>query len=438
MQIGRNDPCPCGSGKKYKRCCLAKDTAPKRAEREPDPTMPTAILPRDIGQLTRVLRDLARTTPGQDQAEFHQLLNEAEPLFAYMERQPEIKAASSSLEAHRGAFESLVRDEKAHLARVRTLFAEERFAALRFTADDVRRAFQEVGPPVTLGSDDQKVERLLAAILHCATQDYRRRASLNLLLGLPDYVATGRPLDAWILQHCAYLTADAPKESNPFLFEMFACGYDAWAAEQRRRDSALLRELGLDPDGLQAMNPDEMEAWLKAQMADPAKTARMEALLLADPEHRAQTAATTQEMEQASANLLRRPDAAHLLLPPEEVTPCLPLLHEHLEHRRDQLPDPNDPSPDPAALSVVQEVLQPFLGQMACALLTPERVRTLIAQLKTYHRERLAAGEKGLAAATMCAILSLEQEKDPAQNFFLLTLCFVSMRRCLDTLAQQE
>jgi len=22
---GRNDPCSCGSGKKYKRCCLAKD-----------------------------------------------------------------------------------------------------------------------------------------------------------------------------------------------------------------------------------------------------------------------------------------------------------------------------------------------------------------------------------------------------------------------------
>ncbi len=22
-KIGRNDPCPCGSGKKYKKCCLA-------------------------------------------------------------------------------------------------------------------------------------------------------------------------------------------------------------------------------------------------------------------------------------------------------------------------------------------------------------------------------------------------------------------------------
>ena len=23
MTVGRNDPCPCGSGKKYKKCCLA-------------------------------------------------------------------------------------------------------------------------------------------------------------------------------------------------------------------------------------------------------------------------------------------------------------------------------------------------------------------------------------------------------------------------------
>jgi preprotein translocase subunit SecA len=23
-KVGRNDPCPCGSGKKYKNCCLRK------------------------------------------------------------------------------------------------------------------------------------------------------------------------------------------------------------------------------------------------------------------------------------------------------------------------------------------------------------------------------------------------------------------------------
>ena len=25
MKTGRNDPCPCGSGKKYKRCCLVNE-----------------------------------------------------------------------------------------------------------------------------------------------------------------------------------------------------------------------------------------------------------------------------------------------------------------------------------------------------------------------------------------------------------------------------
>jgi hypothetical protein len=30
MNIGRNDPCPCGSGKKYKKCCEGKKPEPKK------------------------------------------------------------------------------------------------------------------------------------------------------------------------------------------------------------------------------------------------------------------------------------------------------------------------------------------------------------------------------------------------------------------------
>jgi hypothetical protein len=32
MKIGRNDPCHCGSGQKYKKCCAAKDDAARSAE----------------------------------------------------------------------------------------------------------------------------------------------------------------------------------------------------------------------------------------------------------------------------------------------------------------------------------------------------------------------------------------------------------------------
>src|SRR3954454_12027150 len=40
MKAGRNDPCPCGSGKKYKKCCLAKDqeAEAKRAAVPPPPS----------------------------------------------------------------------------------------------------------------------------------------------------------------------------------------------------------------------------------------------------------------------------------------------------------------------------------------------------------------------------------------------------------------
>jgi hypothetical protein len=28
--VGRNDPCPCGSGKKFKKCCMAKPASPAK------------------------------------------------------------------------------------------------------------------------------------------------------------------------------------------------------------------------------------------------------------------------------------------------------------------------------------------------------------------------------------------------------------------------
>jgi len=39
MTVGRNDPCPCGSGKKYKKCCLGK----REAARRPHPAPPAEL-----------------------------------------------------------------------------------------------------------------------------------------------------------------------------------------------------------------------------------------------------------------------------------------------------------------------------------------------------------------------------------------------------------
>ena len=46
-KIGRNDPCPCGSGQKYKRCCLPRDeaAAAQRAAARAREVEPSALDP---------------------------------------------------------------------------------------------------------------------------------------------------------------------------------------------------------------------------------------------------------------------------------------------------------------------------------------------------------------------------------------------------------
>jgi len=34
-RVSRNDPCPCGSGKKYKHCCLPKEVAARQTRSSP-------------------------------------------------------------------------------------------------------------------------------------------------------------------------------------------------------------------------------------------------------------------------------------------------------------------------------------------------------------------------------------------------------------------
>ena len=34
MKVGRNDPCPCGSGKKYKNCCMNQNRPKGSAKRK--------------------------------------------------------------------------------------------------------------------------------------------------------------------------------------------------------------------------------------------------------------------------------------------------------------------------------------------------------------------------------------------------------------------
>jgi hypothetical protein len=55
-KIGRNDPCPCGSGKKYKKCCLFKEiTLEEKTEKEKEEV---TSVPKSFGDFGSKLREL--------------------------------------------------------------------------------------------------------------------------------------------------------------------------------------------------------------------------------------------------------------------------------------------------------------------------------------------------------------------------------------------
>jgi tetratricopeptide (TPR) repeat protein len=56
-KIGRNDPCPCGSGKKYKKCCLARDEARLAAETQRQAPAPI-LVEDDLDELSNSVVDL--------------------------------------------------------------------------------------------------------------------------------------------------------------------------------------------------------------------------------------------------------------------------------------------------------------------------------------------------------------------------------------------
>ena len=57
-QLGRNDPCPCGSGKKYKKCCSLKTPMQRHTFSNLSSESARSSMQRITGMISKTLREV--------------------------------------------------------------------------------------------------------------------------------------------------------------------------------------------------------------------------------------------------------------------------------------------------------------------------------------------------------------------------------------------
>lgn len=438
---GRNAPCPCGSGRKYKQCCLRRDAAQEAevksiADRRPELTS------MSLQSLHELVAEEARRAPPERAQAVADLLAGLSEAAEYEAAEDEIERAALELERYRPEFEALLDDPEAAWERAERLFAEPDFDSLRITADDVQRAFEAVGfPQMRLDAPEQSARTADEAMLHLADEEYRLRTARKLMMLVPRYVKAGRHIDAWIIQHSAVLMLEEPKEANPFLIEAFSRGMEEWSERTHAQTEEAIAQAGLSADELEAMSPEEVTERLRANMADPARAAQMDAYYQAHPELHALVEADLCALEEDVAEVLEREDARLLYPPPEKVDPWARTVLARIDPFVDDIASRLEKGQElrECNLRGMRDAFHDAARRMAAELYAlPEERDRLVARTEAYRQALAKAGDERAASRLRFALLRLQLDPFPEESLLPYGVAYLALRAHVHELLQGE
>jgi len=199
-KVNRNDPCPCGSGKKYKQCCMHKDQAPRR-------------------QRAALAAQLAAADTSAELAE---------ALAVYEKKFKEIEDLTKDMDSHQLEFQRVMNNPKALAEHAHKLFAGPQFEPYRYSVTQVQEACAAAAynTPPAKGSTEYG-QFLILTTGYLADKKRRVEIGLELMDLISGYVEEERYLDAWLLQLSAYQMVETPTEANLFFTEMLKYGLPA-------------------------------------------------------------------------------------------------------------------------------------------------------------------------------------------------------------------
>ncbi len=406
MNLGRNDPCHCGSGKKYKKCHLAEDEREERESRRQElaPEMSTG----DI-----------------------------QSMLEFAESRPEIDRALKKLERHRPDFEKLLQDDAALSERATRLFGEPMFEPLWFTPDELAEALKAFGAPDTI-SEAAARAKMAEAIQSIATKEKRMFLGTRLMLLVRDLVAAMRFDDAWIVQLSAGSMIEETDSPNEFLTAMFLKGMERWAAVDNKLEREQLKMLGLTREELDSMTMEDLDRCVESLRADPVRCAELEAQLRGRVTPQAFDE-RIRHVEVEALRLIEEDGLVELLPTLDETGQWASLLHNRFLAMLDKYPNVPAPIPDehPASKEAA-ELIWGTSSEMAIDLCTADRVNRFATAFRKVREEKFLGGEKKEAACLGAALALFERATDPGENPFLVQLCYSGIRFWASASSEEE
>ena len=449
MKLGRNDPCFCGSGKKYKRCCLGK--AGSGAVPTGAPVMPEVNPPDDASTISPFSTEppnvmspdywnrLEKQLPRKLRNENAGLFKQVKAYAAFEARKPEIEAAHAALEKYRKKFERLTRNTGKFLKRAEKLFAEEPFEAMRFSVSDLQRAFEDVGYPPAGATGELYSENMQKTIEFLVDSERRNVLSRQLILLIPDYVAAGRYIDGWIIQHSAFLMTEEPFEGcGPFLMCMFMHGMREWEDQRDREQHNMFRKLGVDPEDIRRRGIEGVESLVQELMAKKGASEELEQFLNQHPDLKALTEAQCRASEDAAIKLMQREDAGALLLARSEIEPWFPVFEQRIGERPDVTAsvDTNE-EPDEELQQEFFDLIYATCGEMADEIFTKPRLDRLTDEIHAY-RQKLRRKDNDGKTGVNGLLMAAQSSAPPAENHVLTLLCVYSFMQVIHDMHSDE
>ncbi len=448
MKLGRNDPCPCGSGKKYKRCCYGKDTAAARAKNASEleenrfkPSSATELFNDVDGDVmsTEFWDDLEKKMPADMRKEHADIFSEIKSMTAFDENRTEIEQASNKLEKYKKKFDRLCRNPGKLLKMAEKLFSEECFEPMRFTTSDLQRAFDKLGYMPSGEVDESFFEKMRNVIYFMADKQYLDALSLRLMHFLPAYVAKKRYMDAWVIQHSAVLMRESDGDViPPFLMSVFMRVLDEWEDDRDSEQAEMFSKFGVNNDDIQRGGFDGVDSLVREIMSKEGADEEVHEFLDKHPELKALTEAQCNKYENDALDFLDREDARSFLLSYDDIEEWIPVFEKRLSEDSNYLERTahNKPASEEDQHHVF-DIVYSVSRDMADALLTKERLNQLKSEIHAY-RKKLRHRDKKLKMTASALIMAIQSESAPSENHVLTMFCLYSFRAVVNDMQTQS